>query len=193
MCRKLGFLLLAIGMVLSLFGCGGLRYNMMLPEGKTFHPQRIIVLPVAIGPFAEAKGIIDQAIVTGLTQKKWHSRVVSEETAAAANPKLRETVTAYLDKLEKLNYSDPVLSREIAVSSQVDALLIVSLDYWNYMQDADTKFGRVGLGMRMVNAETGRLVWEARHLKSVRYLVIKPDLSDIAISLTREMAGYMPR
>ncbi len=192
MYRKLGFLL-AIGMVLSLFGCGGLRYNMMLPEGKTFHPQRIIVLPVAIGPFAEAEGIIDQAIVTGLTQKKWYSRVVSEETAAAASPKLRETVTAYLDKLEKLNYSDPVLSREIAVLSQVDALLIVSLDYWNYMQDADTKFGRVGLGMRMVNAETGSLAWEARHLKSVRYLVIKPDLSDIAISLTREMAGYMPR
>jgi hypothetical protein len=196
MYRKRIFLAISFVMILFLLGCGELRYNQMSPEGKNYHPKRIGILPVNLGPFVEARGVIDQAMVTALTDKRWFARVVSLDTSVqqpAANPELRETVTAYLDKLGKLNYSDPELTRKIGELSQVDALLIVSLDFWNYMKDADTKIAKVGLGIRMADVETGKLVWEARHFKTERFLVMKPELADIAISLTKEMAGYMPR
>jgi hypothetical protein len=189
------FLTVSFLLALLVMGCGGLRYNMATPEAKDFHPKRIGVLPVAVGSYAEAQGVIDQAIVSVLIEKGWFSRVVSEEALirdAGTNPELQVAVTAYLDKLEKLNYSDPELSRRIGELSQVDALLIVSLDYWNYLKDADTKFAKVGLGIRMASVETGRLVWEARHIREDRYL-FKPELLDVAKSLTKEMAGYMPR
>ena len=140
--------------------------------------------------------MIDQAVVTALTDKNGYTRVVSLDALtrqSGANQELQETVTVYLDKLDKLNFSDPELTRKIGELSQIDALLIVSLDFWNYMKDADTQIAKVGLGIKMANVETGKVVWEARHFKTERFLVIKPELSDIAISLTKEMAGYMPR
>lgn len=196
MYRKRFFLAISFVLVLFFLGCGGLRYNQMHSEGKDFHPKRIGILPVAVGSFAEAQGIIDQAVATALTEKKWFSRVVSEEALirqAGTNPELQEAIAAYLDKLDKLNYSDPELTQKIGELSQVDALLIVSLDFWNYTRDADTKIAKVGLGMRMANVVTGTLIWEARHFTAERFIVIKPELADIAISLTKEMAGYMPR
>lgn len=194
--RKLIFLTVSFLLALLVVGCGGLRYNMTAPEAKDFHPKSIGVFPVSLGCFAEAQGVIDQAIVSALKEKGWFSRVVSVDDLIkqpGAKPELQEVVTAYLDKLDKLNYSDPELSRRIAELSQVDALLIVSLDYWNYLKDVDYKIAKVGLGVQMANAINGKLVWEARHIQESKYLVIKPELSDVAKSLMKEMAGYMPR
>lgn len=194
--RKMVILTMSFLLALLVMGCGSLRYNMVAPEAKDFHPKRIGVLPVAVGSFAEAQGVIDKAVVSALTDKGWFTRVVSEDVLirqTGANPELGEAVVAYLDKLEKLNYSDLELSQKIAELSQVDALLIVSLDYWNYLKDVDYKIVKVGLGVRMANAKTGKLVWEARHLQEDKYLVIKPELSDVAKSLMKEMAGHMPR
>lgn len=196
MSRKTVFLTMSFLLVLFVMGCGGLRYNMATPEAKDFHPKRIGVLPVTVGSFAEARGVIDRTIVSALLEKQWFSRVVSENALtrqSGANPELQSVVAAYLDKLEKLNYSDPELSRRIGQLSQVDALLIVSLDYWNYLKDADYKIAKVGLGIRMANVETGQLVWEARHIREDKFLIIKPELSDVAKNLMKEMAGYMPR
>jgi hypothetical protein len=196
MYRKKVFLMMSFLLALLVMGCGGLRYNMVTPEAKDFHPKRIGVLPVTLGPFAEAQGIIDQAVVKALVEKGWFTRVVSEDDLIRkpeANPELGEAITTYLDKLEKLNYSDPELSRRIGELSQVDALLVVSLDYWNYLKDVDYKIAKVGLGVRMANVETGKLVWEARHLQEDKYLAFKPELSDVAKSLMKEMAGFMPR
>lgn len=190
------FLTMSFLLVLLVTGCSSLRYNMVAPEAKDFHPKRIGVFPVAVGSFAEARGVIDRAVVAALADKKWFSRVVSIDALMqqpGANTELQEVVAAYLDKQEKLNYSDPELSRRIGQLSQVDALLIVSLDYWNYLKDADTKIAKVGLGIRMTNAETGKLVWEARHIREDRFLVIKPELTDVAQNLVKEMAGFMPR
>lgn len=194
--RKMVFLTMSFLLVLLVTGCSSLRYNMVAPEAKDFHPKRIGVFPVAVGSFAEARGVIDRAVVAALADKKWFSRVVSIDALMqqpGANTELQEVVAAYLDKQEKLNYSDPELSRRIGQLSQVDALLIVSLDYWNYLKDADTKIAKVGLGIRMTNAETGKLVWEARHIREDRFLVIKPELTDVAQNLVKEMAGFMPR
>ena len=116
MYRKRYFLAISFVLILFFLGCGGLRYNQMHPEGKDFHPKRIGVLPVSVGSFTEAQGIIDQAIVTALTEKKWFSRVVSEEALirqTGMSPELQEAITAYLGKLDKLNYSDPELTRKI--------------------------------------------------------------------------------
>lgn len=196
MYRKMVVLVISFLLAMSVVGCGGLRYNTVLPEAKDCHPKRIGVLPVAVGSYAEAQGIIDQVIVEALIEKEWFSRVVSADALIkqpATNPELRGAVAAYLEKLEKLNYSDPELSRKIGEIAQVDALLIVSLDYWNYIKEGDTKVAKVGLGIRMADAVAGKPVWEARHIRDEKYLVIKPGLPDVAKILMKEMARYMPR
>ncbi len=194
--KKMVFLTVSFLLILLVAGCSSLRYNLTAPEAKDFHPKRIGVLPVGVGSFAEAQGVIDRAIVSALVDKKWFSRVVSIDALIkqpGSHAELREVVTAYLNKQEKLSYSDPVLSRRIGQLSQTEALLIVSLDYWNYLKDADTKIAKVGLGIRMTNAETGQLVWEARHIREDRFLVIKPELTDVAQNLVKEMVRFMPR
>jgi hypothetical protein len=49
------------------------------------------------------------------------------------------------------------------------------------------------MGIKMVDAATGRVVWTAGHYRSEKYLLVKPDLLNVAKTLFKEMIGYMPR
>jgi hypothetical protein len=44
----------------------------------------------------------------------------------------------------------------------------------------------------MIEAKTGKTIWNAVHNRASEYLIIKPELSDVAGALIREMMGYLP-
>jgi hypothetical protein len=44
----------------------------------------------------------------------------------------------------------------------------------------------------MIEARTGKTIWIAVHHRINDYVIIKPDLPDVARNLIREMIGYMP-
>lgn len=182
-------------LVLVLSGCAGLRYSQVAPEAKDFHPRRIGVLPVDVGTYEEARGIIDQVIADVLVGKKWFANVVTADTInnqLQSNEELRKPVIDYLAKLKTVNFSDPELSKKIGELLQIDAFLVVNVDYWNYTVEKEKKLAKVGAGIKMVEARTGKILWKAGHHLSEDYLLFKPDLRDVARDLFKKMISYMP-
>jgi len=182
-------------LLLTIPGCEGLRYSQVAPEAKDFHPRRIAVLPADATTFPETKGTVDRLFAEHLIDRGWFSSVIGGETFGRrleTDAQLRQAVSEYLAKFSKVSFSDPALSGRIGALIDVEALLLVRVDYWNYTTEKDTKIGKVSLSIVMIEARTGKTIWTANHHRISDYRIIKPDLSDMARSLIREMIGYMP-
>ncbi|MDO9529906.1 MAG: hypothetical protein Q7J27_12235 [Syntrophales bacterium] len=195
MIRKTWVLYFSILIVIVLFGCGGIRYSQVAPNAKDFHPKKIGVIPVDVGTFEEARGVIDQIIAGVLVKKKWFSDVVAPDminNRMQSDDELRKTVVDYLAKLKTVNFSDSDLSMKIGEAYDIDAFLIVNVDYWNYTVEGEDKVAKVGLGLKLVQAETGNIIWKAGHHVAKDYWFIKPDLPDVADALVKEMLDHMP-
>ena len=191
---KWGRIVLAV-VFLGFFGCGGLRYSDLSPEAKDFLPKRIAVLPANARMFPEAKGSVDRLFAETLGERKWFASVVGGEEIGRRlerDGQLRQSVEEYLTKLDKVSFSDPALSGRIGELTGAEAVVLVRVDYWNYATEKDTKVGKVGLSLRLIDAATGKIVWAAGHHRASEYRIIKPDLPDVARDLIREMIGYMP-
>jgi len=193
--KKTGLVFLLALLVLSLAGCGGLRYSQVSPEAKTFHPARVGVLPVDVGSYEEARGHVDQTVAGVLVDKKWFADVVSGDAIAnqfTANKELQDVVVGYMAKLKTVNYSDPHQSKKLGELLQVDAVLMVNIDDWNYAVENGEKVAKVGMGMKLIDVATGKIVWKAGHAIMEKYRVFQPKLTDVAKDLVKEMIAYMP-
>lgn len=189
-------LFITLSIILILSGCGGLRYSQVDPDAENFHPRRLGVLPVEVGPYEEARGTVDQMIAGVLIEKAWFNDVVAGDDINRqfqANDELRQVMTDYMAKLKAVNFSDPKLSTRIGELCQVDAFLVISVDYWGYTTEDGDKLGKVGLGIKMIDAATGKILWKAGHSKAETYHLFKPDLLNVARSLFKKMIDSMPR
>jgi hypothetical protein len=178
-----------------LSGCGGLRYSQKAPESKNYHPKRIGVLPADVGSFEEARGLIDEIVAGRLVRKGWFSDVVAGETIQrqlSANEDLRKAVSDYMTKLKTVNFSDPELSRRIGDMVKADAFLILYVDFWDYTVEKEDKVAKVGLGIKMVDAPTGKIMWKAGHHETEDYMLFRPKLADVAATLVDKMLDEMP-
>lgn len=194
--RRFRVLVALVFSLLVLSGCGGLRYSQVAPEAKNFHPKRMGIMPVDVGTYEEARGVVDQIIAGVLVNKKWFTDVVAADTISnqlQANEELRQIVLEYLAKLTAVNYSDPELSKRIGELSQIDAFLVVNVDYWNYTEENKDKIAKVGMGMKMIDAGSGKILWKAGHHVAEKYMLIRPNLPDVAEDLVKTMVDEMPR
>lgn len=179
----------------SISACGGLRFSQVAPGAEDFHPQRVAVMPADVGTYEEARGSVEQIFAGVLAEKKWFKDVVDAQTInnqIQSDHEYRTAALDYLVKLRTVNISDPVLSRKIGEQSKVDAFFVINVDYWNYTRESDKKVGKVGLGIKMVESSTGKVMWKAGHHEAESYILIKPDLPDIAKSLIKTMCDEMP-
>ncbi len=182
-------------LLLVLFGCGGIRYSQVAPEAKDFHPKRIGVLSADVGTYEEARGVIDQIIAGVLIDTKWFTDVVAADVInkqMQSSEELRKVFLDYISKLRAVNYSDPDLSRKLGEMIKVDAFLLVNVDYWNYTKENDDKVGKVVMGVKMIDAASGKIMWIAGHHEVAAYILMKPALSDVAKSLVKRMIKEMP-
>ena len=194
MTNRIKAALIAI-LLLAPVGCGGLRYSQVAPEAKDFHPQGLAILPADTTAFPEAKGSIDRIFAEVLRDRRWFVRIVGGEEIDRRmenDEELRRAVTEYRAKVKNLSFSDPNLSARIGTLTGSDALLLVRVDYWNYTTEKDDKMGKVGISITMNEAKTGKTIWSAGHYRASEYVLIKPDLPDVARSLVREMIDHMP-
>ena len=181
--------------LLVFIACGNLRYSQLAPESVNFHPHRVGVLPVEAFPYGEAKYSVDRIIAEVLADKKWFTSVVGGEMIDKQNKSSEEFAkvkTAYLAKLKLVHFSDPEMSRQIGHIYDIDAFLVVDIDYWNYTVVNDDKIAKVGLTMKMVEASTGIVMWNATHSIEETYVIFKPDLSDLVKTLIKQMVRRMP-
>jgi hypothetical protein len=180
---------------MAILGCGGLRYVEVSPDAGDFHPRRIAVLPAYTKVFEGAKGDVDRLVPEVLHEKKWFDDVVGGDAIGRrmeSDGTFGEVVTDYVAKLTGLSFSDPALSERLGELTDTDAFLFVQVDYWNYTTVNDKKVAKVSLGIKMIEAKTGKILWTAGHHKISDYVIMKPDLPDVAKALIREMIGYMP-
>ena len=176
-------------------GCGGLRYSEVSPEARDFHPRRVAVLPADTRAFAEAKGDVDRLFAEVLSERKWFADVVGGEAIGRrleSDETFRQVITDYLAKLANVRFSDPAMSGRLGELTGAEAFLLVRVDYWNYTTENDKKIAKVSLTITMIEAKTGKTIWTAVHNKISDYMILKPDLPDVARALIREMIGYMP-
>jgi hypothetical protein len=182
--------------VLTTIACGGLRYSQVDPAAKDFHPQRIAIFPVVdVGTYEEARGDVEQITAGVLIEKKWFTSITDTASLSRqikARDELRKAMTDYLSKLRLLDFSDPDLSRKIGELAKVDAFLLLSVDSWNYTVENKDKVAKVSIGMKFIEASTGKIMWKAGQHKSESYILIKPDLPNVARSVVRDMVDYMP-
>jgi len=180
---------------IGILGCGGLRFSEISPEARDFHPRRIAVLPADTTAFAEAKGVVDRLFAEVLIERQWFTGVAGGEAIGRrleSDEPFRKVVAGYLAKRTNVSFSDPELSGRIGELTGAEAFLLVRVDYWNYTTENDKKLAKVSLSITMVEAKTGKALWMASHHKISEYLIIKPDLPDVAKDLIREMIGYIP-
>ncbi len=183
-------------LIFLLAACGGsLRYSQSAPEANNFHPGKIAVLPVDVGIYPGAGGVIDPIVTTVLADRGWFSHVVPTngvQKVLASSDELRKVLTEYTQKLQTVSFSDPDLSRKIGEGFAVDAFLIVHVDYWNYAVENDNKVAKAGLAMKLVDAATGKIIWKAAHDESREYKFLKPAIADVAKSVAKDMIYCMP-
>ncbi len=189
----IGFLL--VSALLALGGCGDLHYVKTTPEAKNFHPKAIGVLPVEVGINLEAKGTIDKVIADNLMKRKWFERVLPSSTIQeelSKDEELGKAMADYLSKLATVNFSDPDLSRKMGSAFRVDALLVSTVDFWEYTTLGENKVARVGLGLTLVEADTGAVIWSARHEVKEKYRWRRPELVKVAKKIVDHMIDKMP-
>ena len=181
--------------LLAVMGCGGLRYSQVAPEAKDFRPKKVGVLPADVGTYEEARGVLDDIVAGELVKRKWFENVAAGHTVSSqytVNDELRRVVMDYLAKLKAVNFSDPEMSRRIGELVQVDAFLIVNLDYWQYTTEDGDKVAKVGMGLKFIDAASGVIMWKASHHETEKYRWVKPELAKVAKKLTAVMIDEMP-
>ncbi|HVO67371.1 MAG TPA: hypothetical protein VMT12_12900 [Syntrophales bacterium] len=182
-------------LVITFFGCSGIRYSHVIPEAKDYHPKRVVVFPVDVGIYEEARGIIDKVIAGVLIDKGWFTKVIDADTISnliQSNKEIRIVYLDYISKLKEVNFSDPELSKKIGEKLEVDAFLVANLDYWNYTKLDDDKVAKVDVGIKMIDAASGKIIWKAGHQESETYMLIKPKLPDVAKGLVKKIIKEMP-
>jgi hypothetical protein len=196
--RKIPVTVLVVLAVFTMFffaGCEGVRFVQTADEAKNFHPKSIGVLPAEVGIYKDAEGKIDTIITDVLVRTKWFNTVIGGEEIRKrieANEQLKKSVDVYLAKLRELNYSDPELCKVISELCGIEAILIPTVDTWEYTMMSGDKVARVGISMKLIDTATGKTVWRAGHPVSEEYMFLKPDLSSMARSVVRKMIDGMP-
>ena len=178
-----------------LAGCEGLRFVQTAEEAKDFHPKSIGVLPADVGIYKDAQGKVDGIITEVLVGTKWYTTVIGGEEIRKrieANEALRKSVDVYLAKLRELNFSDPELCKVIAELCGIEAILISTVDVWEYTMLAGDKIARVGISMRLVDTRSGKTMWKAGHQVTEEYRFLKPELTGTGRSMIRKMVDRMP-
>ena len=187
--------ILAVWVIWLIAGCENLRLVQTADEAKDFHPKTIGVLPSDTGIYKDAEGKIDDIITDVLVRTKWFQAVVGGEDIRKqieANPELKKSVDVYLAKLRELNFSDPELCKVISELCGIEAILIPTVDVWEYTMLGGDKIARVGISMKLVDTKTGKTMWRAGHLVSEDYHFLKPELTNMGRSMVRKMIDRMP-
>ena len=175
--------------------CGGLRFSHVAPGVGDFHPEKICVFPVNTGAYTEMGEMADNLIANAVRDRGHFSGVISPGSMTKLmenNDNLRHTATDYLAKLKKVSFSDPDMSRYIGKTCNADAFLVVDVDFWNYTTQGDDKIAKVGFSMELIEVQTGKIMWRAKHYDTTGYNWFKPDLADLAKEVAEEMVSHMP-
>jgi len=190
------FLFLTVSILL--FSCSSINFNEESPLAKDFKPKAVVILPSIKMPegvdFDAEK--LAKIIYDELIKMKKFDRVVEPKDALAtlsANQELQSNMLNYITKLRTLNISDADLSKKIGEAYGVQALIVVEASKWGYTKVLGEKTAEVSITLKMIDAETGNVVWKASHSDQEQYSIFKPELTDMAKDIVHKIMKHLPQ
>jgi PBP1b-binding outer membrane lipoprotein LpoB len=182
-------------LLLTLTGCGGLQEMWEGPSAESFKPKTIAVLPPMVGAYEGAREASQAVLISVLGKSGRYQMIAGLDSVngAFSNKEASDLLAAYYSKLETTGQSDKDMAVKIGQLVQADAILVPKVNNWEYGRAEGDSFGKVGLGLRLIDAGTGGIVWKGRHEKVQTYMVFKPALKDIAEDLSEYMVKYLPK
>jgi hypothetical protein len=189
--RKLAFVLF----ISFLTGCSSINYSQLSPDYKSFHPKTIAVLPATIGDHESAREVIDSAVSMKLVKTKWFANVVdagSVKTQITQSSEIADELGKYIQQLNALGVSDPGLAGKLKEDLNADALFLTYITSWGYGRSDGNKVARVGLGVKLVDASKGTVIWKANHELVEEYTIFKPKLNNMTDELLTLLFKEMP-
>lgn len=192
--RKILAGVLGVGL-LVLTGCGGLQEVWEGPSSATFRPKTIAVLPSMVGAYEGAREASQAVFVSVLGKSGRYESVINPDqvNTAFSSKENSDLLAAYYSKLDTTGQSDAGMATKIGQLVQAEAVLILKVNNWEYGRAEGDSFGKVGMGVRLIDTSTGAIVWKGRHDKVKTYMVFKPALKDIAEDLSEYIVKYMPK
>lgn len=183
-------------LVFILAGCAGVNFSQVSPEAKDFHPKSIAIMPATVGEYESSRDIIDQVISSSLLKTGYFENVVdstSIKTQVAASTELSNDIATYIQKLNTIGVSDTEAASKIKTAVNTEALFLTYVSSWGYGRSEGNKVARVGLGVKLVNASNGQVIWKANHEITEDYTIMKPNLDKMAKEVMKVLIKEMPR
>jgi hypothetical protein len=190
--KHLSVLLLSL---LLLPACGGLNFSKTYPGAQGFRPRKIVVLPVTVGDYETAQELVEDVLAKSLWATGWYKQVVAPHIvrdSLAGSPEFSQDVSSYIVLLNTLGASDKLRAKEIGRVYQAQALLVTSMTDWGYGWVEGEKMAWLALGLTLVDAKTGNIVWRAKHKLRRDYWQTQPALGDLCEELLGKMLQEMP-
>jgi hypothetical protein len=182
-------------MSLLLTACGGLQDTWEAPGAETFRPTSIAVLPPIEGSFAGSRDGAYAAVASALKKSGRYPTAIEPEQVTGAitsSNEVREALTRYISTFETAGVSEKESAGRLAQALKTQALVVVKVSAWEYLKMDGNKYGRVGLELRLIDAQKGTLVWKGRHEEKESYTFFKPNLNEIAEDVAQYIVKYMP-
>ncbi len=179
---------MALSFALLLSGCGGLQEVWESQDAIVFRPKAIAVLPPMASQYDIAREDVQEVLAGALHKSYRVERVLSAESVTdvfQGSKAAFDALVVYISRLEMTGHSDRDSAVMLGKSLNVDSFLVVRVNSWEYSRS-------VGLSLRLIDATSGTTVWKARHERSTKYIIFKPNLKDVAEELADEMIKYMP-
>jgi len=147
--------------LMSLWG-RGLRYSQVAPNQRIFIQIRYRGSAATWEPTEEARWGIDQIIANELVNRKWFDarwfrRVPFSTGNYKSNADLEILGSSIIRPSSSVNFSDPEDQQKDWRDGKNRCLFWLSnVDYWNYTMENKDKIAKVGMGINMVDANTGQ-------------------------------------
>lgn len=179
----------------AFLGCDALRQARVAPDGQEFPRGRIGLFPADVGRYEEARETVEKSLAELMKDRKTFTEVLNPPVLIndLKTAEKQQLVNEYIRKLKILNFSDPEMSKSIGEALGIDAFLLSKVEYWGYSTEKDKDVAKIGLGLIMIEAKTGAILWRAVQYQSRDFLLIRPALADVARDLLKKMINQMPQ
>ncbi len=185
---------IVVSFSLMLFlSCGTITYTKTFPHGESVRITSIGFTSLNPTHPSDSENKAVEIFTNALADKDFQTTSLHlKEKDKIHDTAIGNTVTEYFTKLNTVNFSDPKLATTIGKHFKLDALLIVTVNFWDYTVRDGDNMAEVGFSTQLIRLDTGQTLWEGVHRKSEDYWRFKPDLYKLGQSVARTMIDYMP-